>query len=297
MRSKPDIKTVQRLVGPATEEQIRFVDSFIFEDIGVFLPVAGPCYYALSPEHTHPSYMIIYSFKGEAKGWVNGIAQDELKPGEFLFMAPVIKHQENEGSEAPKYLAICIMPQLLEPIIEEYNISLNEFRNSVITAKAQKQFLPLCWQFLAESDSIYKPNVSLLRALSVQLCHVVIRSAFQTDKQDHYGEWRTEIGQSIAYIHSHLHEKIGLAEIASAAIMSVPNFSRVFKKEMGQTPMEYLAEQRLHKAQNMLMADEFSMQDIAASCGFSSVSYLSTSFRKRYKYSPEKYKLMMRLSD
>lgn len=297
MRDKPDIKDIQRLVGPATEEQIRFIDSFIFEDVGIFLPVAGPCYYALTPEHTHPSYMIVYSFKGEGKGWVNGVMQDELKPGEFLFMAPDIKHQENEGNDIPRYLAICIMPGLIEPIIDEYDIPLEIFQRTVTTAKAQKQFLPLCWQFLAEAGTVYKPNRSLLKAISVQLCHVIIRSAFQTDKQERHGEWRTEIGKSIAFIHSHLHEKIGLSEMAEAAFMSVPNFSRVFKREMGQTPMEYLTEQRLYKAQNMLMSDEFSMQDIADSCGFSSVSYLSTSFRKRYKFSPEKYKLMMRLTE
>jgi AraC family transcriptional regulator len=62
-------------------------------------------------------------------------------------------------------------------------------------------------------------------------------------------------------------------------------FSRAFKKDMGQTPMEYLMEQRLHKAQNMLMTNEFAIQDIAVSCGFSSVSYLSSSFKKRYQMS------------
>ena len=178
----------------------------------------------------------------------------------------------------------------------EYNIEQEVFRTAVTTAKAQKQFLPLCWQFIAEANTIYKPNSSLLRAISIQICHSIIRSAFQTSKQTNESEWRTEIGQSIAFIHSHLHEKIGLKDIADAAIMSVPNFSRVFKKEMGQSPIEYLSEQRLHKAQNMLISNEFSMQDIATSCGFSSVSYLSSSFKKRFSISPEKYKQRLKVS-
>lgn len=295
MYNKPDIKSVQRLVGPATEDQIRFVDSFIHGDVGIFLPVAGPCFYALTPEHTHPSYMIVYSFKGEGEGWVNGVKQSALKPGEFLFIPPDIKHQENEGSETPKYIAICIMPDLLDPIVKEYDLNMESFKTNIITAKAQRQFLSLCWQFIAEANTIYKPNKSLLKAISIQMCHTIIRSAFQTSKQTYRSEWRTEIGQSIAYIHSHLHEKIGLEDIARAAIMSVPNFSRVFKKEMGNTPIEYLSEQRLQKAQNMLLSNEFSMQDIAISCGFSSVSYFSTSFRKKYNVSPEKFKIQMRV--
>ena len=295
MYNKPDIKSIQRIVGPATEDQIRFIDSFLFEDIGIFLPVAGPCYYALSPEHTHPSYMIIYSFKGEGKGWVRGIKQDALKPGDFLLMPPDIKHQEMEGSETPRYLAVCIMSELIEPVIEEYNIDVETFRNTVITAKAQKQFLPLCWQFIAEAGTLYQPNKSLLRAISIQICHSVIRSAFQTSNQSNRTEWRTEIGQSIAFIHSHLHDKIALNDIANAANMSVPNFSRVFKKEMGQTPIEYLSEQRIYKAKSMLLSDEFTMTDIAVSCGFSSVSYFSSSFRKYNKVSPEKYRQRLKV--
>lgn len=292
MNYKPDIQTIQRLVGPITEKQIRFIDSFIFEDVGVFLPVAGQCFYALTPEHVHPSYMIVYSFKGEGDGWINGIKQAALKPGEFLFMAPNIKHQENETNEIPRYLALCLMPQLIEPIAEEYNITLETFRSSIGVAKAQKQFLPLCWQFLAEANTL-KPNNSLLRAISVQLCHSVIRSIFKTSGHAGKSEWRTEIGQSIAFIHSHLHDKIVLNDIAKAVNMSVPNFCRVFKKEMGQSPIEYLLEQRLYKAQKMLLSDEFSIQEIAVASGFSSVSYLSTSFKKRYSVSPEKYKTAM----
>ncbi|HEY4786473.1 MAG TPA: helix-turn-helix domain-containing protein [Bacteroidales bacterium] len=293
MYSKPDIGLIQRIVGPVSKEQIRFIDSFVFENVGIFLPVAGPCYYALSPEHTHPSYMVIYSFKGEGDGWVSGIKPTTLKPGEFLFMAPGIKHQEKERSDTPRYLAICIMPELFEPIAKEYNIPLETLRSAIKTAKALKQFLPLCWQFLAEVNTLYQPNKSLIEAISVQMCHSIIRSIFQTQRKTNKCEWRTEIGQSIAFIHSHLHNKMGVADIASAANMSVPNFCRVFKKEMGQTPIEYLSEQRLHKAQSMLLSDEFSMQDITTSCGFSSVSYLSTSFKKRYQISPEKYKLQM----
>lgn len=296
MIEKPGIEDIRRFVGPATPEQVRFVDAFIFEDVGLFLPVAGPCYYALMPEHTHPSYMIVYSFKGEGEGWVKGVKTSALKAGEFLLIPPGVKHQEEAGSEIPRYLAICIMPELIETVAEEYDIRPEDFRYTLIIAPAQKQVLPLCWQFIAEVNTLHKPNASLLRAISIQLCHAIIRSAFRNNTSRSGGEWRTEVGQSIAYMHSHLHEKISLTDIAGAAIMSVPNFSRVFKKEMGKTPMEYLQEQRLYKARNMLLAEEFSIQDIAAACGFNSVSYLSTSFRRRYNVSPEQYRQQMKVS-
>jgi AraC-like DNA-binding protein len=292
MNYNPDIQHIQRLVGPVTEEQIRFIDSYVSDELGLFIPVAGPCYYALMPEHVHPSYMVIYSFKGEAEGWINGIKQSAMKPGDFLFMAPNIQHQEKESAETPNYLAMCIMPDLVESIAVEYNIRLELIRSIVKVTKAQKQFLPLCWQFLAEAKVLH-PNKSLLHAISVQIVHTVIRSVFQNTELATISEWRAEVGQTVAFIHSHLHEKINLQDMAGAANMSVPNFCRVFKKEMEQTPNDYLMEQRLYKAQKMLLSDEFSVQEIALSCGYTSVSYLSSAFKKRFKVSPEKYKMQM----
>lgn len=35
------------------------VDCYVGESVGIFMPVSGPCYFAVSPEHTHPSYMFI----------------------------------------------------------------------------------------------------------------------------------------------------------------------------------------------------------------------------------------------
>ncbi|MBN2167381.1 MAG: helix-turn-helix transcriptional regulator [Marinilabiliaceae bacterium] len=290
MYHQPQIRQIQRLLGPATEEQLRFIDTFLFEDIAIFLPVAGPCYYALSEDHVHPSYMVIYSFTKKGKGWVKGIAQDALNPGDFLIMPPNIKHQEIEESETPRYLAVCIMPELIEPIAHEYEINMDQLRSDIITTKANSQFLPLCWQFIAESGSWNQCNKSLLKAISIQICHSIIRSLFQPSKQSNQTQWRPEIGQSVAFIHSHLHEKIGLRDIANAAHMSISNFSRCFKKEMEQTPIEYLLEQRLYKAKSMLLSDQFAMTDIATSCGFNTVSYFSSSFRKQNSISPEKYR-------
>jgi len=95
-----------------------------------------------------------------------GIEQDKLKPCQIFFMAPNIKHQERGSGETPKYIAILIMPKLLEPIAEEYGIALDKLQSTIATAKAHKQLLPICWQFIAESNS-QKPKTSLLRALTV----------------------------------------------------------------------------------------------------------------------------------
>lgn len=46
---------IQQLIGPVEREQLIHVDCFVSKDVGMFMPVTGPCYYAVSPLHAHPS--------------------------------------------------------------------------------------------------------------------------------------------------------------------------------------------------------------------------------------------------
>jgi hypothetical protein len=62
---KNDLDTIRRLVGVVTKEQLRYVDCFVSEEIALFMPMGGPCFYALTPEHTHPAYMFILNSKAK----------------------------------------------------------------------------------------------------------------------------------------------------------------------------------------------------------------------------------------
>ena len=71
------MQRIRRLVGPITREQLRYVDWALASDLGVFVPVAGPCGYATTPEHAHPawSFVVFAVDHGEVHEWnmaVNG---------------------------------------------------------------------------------------------------------------------------------------------------------------------------------------------------------------------------------
>lgn len=56
------LEKIRALVGDATSEQLRYVDFFVTREIGLFMPVGGACFYALTPEHSHPAYMFVLHF-------------------------------------------------------------------------------------------------------------------------------------------------------------------------------------------------------------------------------------------
>ncbi len=67
---------------------------------------------------------------------------------------------------------------------------------------------------------------------------------------------------------------------------------KLFKKEMGMTPLEYMTNLRMKKAETMLSAmwsKEWSVSEVAQMCGFEDALYFSRVFKKYYGCSPSNY--------
>lgn len=90
---------------------------------------------------------------------------------------------------------------------------------------------------------------------------------------------RPEILKVVHYLDENLSSKLAAAEVAKALGFNVSYFSRMFKKEMGCTYSEYLAELRMQRAKALLEDTQKSIQTISEECGFSEVSYFSYRFK------------------
>lgn len=92
------------------------------------------------------------------------------------------------------------------------------------------------------------------------------------------------------YVEQHLAEPLDLATIAQAANFSPYHFHRIFKALTGENPQDYINRLRLERAANLLIKSPArSITDIALSCGFSSSSAFSRSFKKHFGVSARDY--------
>lgn len=96
--------------------------------------------------------------------------------------------------------------------------------------------------------------------------------------------------QVLAYIHDHLDQDIKLADLAALLNMSQFHFSHLFKQAIGTSPDQYLLQQRVERAKQLLKDSDRSIMDIAFLCGFSSYSHLSKQFRQLTGLTPKAYR-------
>ena len=94
------------------------------------------------------------------------------------------------------------------------------------------------------------------------------------------------------FIHSNYHMSIGANDIASAANLSVDHFGRLFKTDVGVTPIQYLTNVRMEAARELVLTD-LPISEIALMVGIEDPYYFSRVFRRANGISPLKYRQKM----
>lgn len=100
----------------------------------------------------------------------------------------------------------------------------------------------------------------------------------------------TALRNMVGFVQRHYDETIKLSDIAAAGGVSESTCCAIFRKQLRQTPMGYLARYRLEKATELLNNPDLSVTEVALAVGFSGPSYFAESFREHMGLSPMEYR-------
>ena len=129
-------------------------------------------------------------------------------------------------------------------------------------------------------------DVLLSQYITTILTELLIGQSLPSD----HAQQSDVIEETVAYINEHLTENLTLDMLAGRASLSPYYFTRLFKKETGFTPHEYLIAARINMAKFLLKNTATSVKEICFCTGFSNESSFCTTFKKWVKQTPSDYR-------
>lgn len=102
--------------------------------------------------------------------------------------------------------------------------------------------------------------------------------------------WSQRIHSVVARIDANYQQRLSLKEIAAAEFVSEAWLSRLFRKEVGVSFMQYITALRLRKAAEQLTMTRKSIQQIAQQHGFASSRVMSDLFKREHGLTPRQFR-------
>ncbi len=138
-----------------------------------------------------------------------------------------------------------------------------------------------------EDDNKYRFEIEVSKKIS-ELLHEIINELFFLPSSSLQ---RDSLPMKIAvYIEKHYSESINISKLCEEFFVSQNQLIRVFRREIGYTPYEYMKNYRLLKACELLQLTNYTINEIGALVGFQNRSNFIFQFRLKYGITPCSYR-------
>ena len=200
------------------------------------------------------------------QSWYDEVEQDDI----YLHLEPDFIRSVAEGAD-------------LNPDKIEIVTSL-ESRSPVIESMARMAFDELQRDDNATGSNLYADSVANL--LAVQLLREYSSSRMPPEKRYVNGLTNRKLSIVLDLIENDLAEDLSLKILANAAGLSEYHFLRMFKQSTGYTPHQYVINQRIERAKELLQKTDMSVTEIAYLLGFSTPAHFTHHFRRKTGVTP-----------
>lgn len=224
-------------------------------------------------------------------------------PGESILVAPgeTMVIDFPEADETPtQCISLSLNPDFIEdslnylnyhlPKVDEashWNIQLDEYFlfNNQALASATNNIMRIAMDDNSQKDIMadFALKELLIRLMQTQARSMVERNIVKN---------KSRIGFAVDYIKRNLHQKLSIESIAKLAYVSKSNFFKMFKDELGTSPNDFILQERISKAKELL-ATQNSIKETAYQTGFSDTNYFTRVFKQLEGITPKNYQNRM----
>lgn len=114
-------------------------------------------------------------------------------------------------------------------------------------------------------------------------------SRFFSKAEIKYNVDDVRIVQTLFSIEQNLSNPPSICELAQNASLCKDAFIRLFHRQTGHTPTDYIIRKRIQRAQMLFIGGNHSVKDVALSLGYDNFSYFSRLFKKLTNISPMEF--------
>ena len=127
-------------------------------------------------------------------------------------------------------------------------------------------------------------------------CNALLARLLHQITADAYAELcripeRSAIDTLLEFFFENYPRRISLDEMAALVHLNKSYLVRLFRREIGQTPLDYLNGIRISSARELLHSTDLKVSEVAFRCGFESASYFIRRFSAACGETPEQYRL------
>ncbi|MGV4413313.1 helix-turn-helix domain-containing protein [Chryseobacterium sp. T1] len=223
----------------------------------------------------------------------------EYLPGESVLVAPgetMLIDFPEATENASQCVSLSLNPEFVEnalnnlnltaPKIDEtsnWDISNEEYYlfNTPSLASATNNIMRIAMDDNSHKDVMadFALKELLIRLMQTQGRNLVEKNLVKS---------KSRIAFVVDYIKKNIHKKLSIDNIAKMAYVSKSNFFKMFKQELGISPNEYILQERITRAKELLDQRE-SIKEVAYQTGFSDTNYFTRVFRQMEGTTPKLY--------
>ncbi|MFT8878624.1 MAG: AraC family transcriptional regulator [Oenococcus sp.] len=254
-------------------------------------------YWGVCHWHTGVEFVIVLA--GQMDFFVNGTVQ-HLNPEKHLFVNSQRMHYGfSRKQQNCQFIDLIVDPMLFnsestsvsQALDQAFGLQAPDFLSLSSTNAISKNAVALVKQ-IRQLINDHNTSMLTLQATCMQLC-ANIAVELQGKNQQHISAQNNSdqaIWKMVDYIHRNFQKKITTLDIAGGAAMSRTKCFEAFKKSLNLTPNDYLTHFRLNQSTNLLSETHLPIKQISIQCGFSSVSYFCSIFKRYFGQTPLAYK-------
>lgn len=281
------------------EHKIVYMDKVLLEEEFFVFHKMDDSHFMGRP-HFHDGFEIHFTLTNETIYYVDGRKFVMDSGSVAVFNSEEIHRVVVDNKKLYERYCILFKPRLIDALRSNYPDILKVFTNRKrgynciqLSKSSKEQLVQLFNELLyyySEKESMFKELKIKLKFLEVLIMVSELFNNYIEDKDNINYERNTQFCLLLDYIKNNYMKNSNLDDLANEFYLSKSTIIRLFKKNMGMTPTQYLIYVRIMDSRKYLEAG-CSVKDVAYKIGYKDESSFIKKFKELQGISPKQYML------